>query len=184
MHIPRTSTISVAAYDRSRNAHNCQSISRAIASHRPKQNARTEHARRGASGPARSVRSALVALRARSGQSGRVREPKALLEETPIAQWLATHTTDVHGRWPIEGRLWVTQRRLVFVPRIARLRRFHWSCSFDAMSNIAIQPVEPWRLNRRPKPRLAVQVAGTTHFLLVRDPDRALAVIRDATSNA
>jgi hypothetical protein len=111
-----------------------------------------------------------------------VREPKALLGETSIAHRLATHTTNTYGRFPIEGRLWVTPRRLVFVPRFG-IPRFHWSCDFDAISKIAIRPVDASWLNRSPKPRIAVETGGKVHFLLVHDPSPAMTVIEAAMSN-
>ena len=115
--------------------------------------------------------------------SERVREPKALLGETPLAHWLATHTTNIHGRWPIEGRLWITPSRLVFVPRFG-IRRFHWSCNFDAISSITVRPVDAWLFNRSPRPRIALASEGKVHFFVVRDPNAVLAVIEDAMSHA
>jgi hypothetical protein len=111
-----------------------------------------------------------------------VRAPKALGGEQDLGHWLATHATDVHGRYPIEGRLWVTPTRLVFVPPpVFRLvRRFHWSCNLTEIERLEIRPVEPWRLNRSPRQRIAIVTDGRTHFFVARDPDAVREAIGDA----
>jgi hypothetical protein len=106
--------------------------------------------------------------------------PKALLGEPALGHWTATHTTNVHGRYPIEGKLWVTSTRLVFVPLFRFVRPFRWSCALEAITTLAIKPVEASRMNRSPRPRVVVTVDGRSHFFLARDTDAVRAAVHDA----
>ena len=111
-----------------------------------------------------------------------MRAPNALRGEPDLGHWLATHSTDRHGRYPIEGRLWVTPTRVAFVPPpVFRLvRPLHWSCNLTEVESLAIRSVEPWRFNRAPRPRIAIVTDGRTHFFVVRDPEGVQRAIGDA----
>ena len=107
---------------------------------------------------------------------------KALGGEHVIGRWTATHATHPNGRYPIEGRLWLTPTRLVFVPVFKFLRRFHWSCDLDDVTDLTVRPVEASRLNRSPRPRVAVVTEGRTHFFLVKNPAQVRAAVAAASA--
>jgi len=115
-----------------------------------------------------------------------VRRPKGLNGEPDLGQWLATHTTNPYGRFPIEGRLWLTASRLVFVPPpVFRLvRRWGWSCYLKEISTASVKPVEASWTNHSPKRRVAIETDGRTHFFLVSKPDEAFHAISDAIAGS
>ena len=112
------------------------------------------------------------------------RPPKALLGEEARDSWFAVHTTEPHGRWRTEGRLWLTPTRLVFVPVAygKLLQRLSWSCALGSVDDVEIAAPEPWALNREPRGRLRLRSDGRTDWFQVRNPEEALAAIRTARS--
>ena len=108
--------------------------------------------------------------------------PKVLHGEPDLGHWLATHTTNTRGRFPIEGRLWLTSTRLVFVPPpVYRLvRRWNWSCLFGEIVSVDAKPVQESWTNHSPKRRLAIETSGGTHFFVVSKLDEVLLAINQA----
>src|SRR4051812_1407347 len=88
------------------------------------------------------------------------------------------------ARYPIEGRLWLTPTRLIFVPVFKFVRRFHWSCDLDDVTDLAVRPVESSWPKRSPRRRVAVATDGRTHFFLVKDADAVRAAITASDEDA
>lgn len=103
--------------------------------------------------------------------------------ERVIARWFASHT---RGQITIGGRLWLTDRRVAFVPNpMERLMHFGtWSCRLDSVTAVGIADREPHPFNGALRRSLAITHDDTTEYFVVNEVGDKVERIETARAEA